>query len=97
MQCKEVETPLAHVLSLQCRKVKVKQIAPGAAPPPEEECDFWYDQEHDRRYFTFTDSLSAPPASKEHYQGLAGRRVRDGHQCSQMCEQCHDAFMCRYG
>ncbi|BDA50272.1 probable DNA (cytosine-5)-methyltransferase 3 [Coccomyxa sp. Obi] len=56
------------------RKVKVKQIAPGAAPPPEEECDFWYDQEHDRRFFTFTDSLSAPPASKEHYQGLAGRR-----------------------
>ncbi len=67
-------------LFLQCRKVKVKQIPPGAVPPSAEECDFWYDLEHDRRFFTFTDSLSAPPASKEQYKGLSGRRVRDLYQ-----------------
>lgn len=59
-----------------CRKVTVQHVKPGGVPPTEEECDFWYDQEHDRRFLTFTDSLTEPPASKEHYKEYAGPRVR---------------------
>ena len=37
------------------RKVNVRHIRPGSTPPTE--VDFWWDQEHDRRFFTFIDKF----------------------------------------
>ena len=63
-------------LPVHCRIVTVQHVQPGGVPPSVEESDFWYDQEHDRRFLTFTDSLSNPPASREQYKEHAGPRVR---------------------
>ena len=35
------------------RRVTVKHVAPGCTDPGN--CDYWYSQEHDRRFFTFID------------------------------------------
>lgn len=38
-----------------CRKVNVRHIRPGSKPPTD--ADFWWDQEHDRRFFSFIDKF----------------------------------------
>lgn len=36
-----------------CRKVNLQHIVPGSEEPPH--ADYWWDQEHDRKFFTFVD------------------------------------------
>ena len=41
------------VLTGFCRRVEVRHVCPGNSEP--EQCDYWWSQEHDRRFMTFID------------------------------------------
>ena len=42
------------------RKVTVKHIVPGSEPPTD--VDYWWEQQHDRRFYTFVDEYPAGSA-----------------------------------
>lgn len=46
-----------NTLDCIARKAIVKKIRPGDQPPPQEECDFWYDQLHAKKFCSFSDSF----------------------------------------
>ena len=57
-----------------CRRVNVVHVHPGQPEP--EDCDYWWSQEHDRRFFTFIDKY--PEGSQPDFVNhlSAGHRVR---------------------
>lgn len=52
------------------------RVAPGEAPPAPQKDVYWYDQEHDRQFFTFRDPPDHVPASRAAAEARAtlGRR-----------------------
>lgn len=56
------------------RRVKVVHVLPGESEP--DDCDYWWSQEHDRRFFTFIDKY--PEGSQPDFVNhlSAGHRVR---------------------
>eukprot|EP00884_Botryococcus_braunii_P007824 jgi/Botrbrau1/17042/Bobra.49_2s0098.1 len=57
------------------RVITVEQVPPGGEP--QGDCDYWYDQEHDRKFGTFIDSFTeVPRASETADNGGQGRVLR---------------------
>lgn len=65
---------LTRALLLVYRRVKVVHVLPGESEP--DDCDYWWSQEHDRRFFTFIDKYpgGSQPDFVNHLS--AGHRVR---------------------
>ena len=56
----------------QCfRKVTVRHIVPGSPPPTD--VDYWWEQEHDRRFYTFVDNYPAGSARQSHHTAAQPR------------------------
>lgn len=56
------------------RRVKVVHVNPGEPEP--EDCDYWWSQEHDRRFFTFIDQYCGGKQPKSLKQLSNAPRVR---------------------
>lgn len=52
----------------------MRHVFPGSADPGD--CDYWWDQEHDNRFFTFIDKYPAGRGPSALEQPRAGPRVR---------------------
>lgn len=65
-----------HLADIACldRLVTVERVAPGGEPRGD--CEFWYDQEYDRRYNTFIDSFTEPPPVDRSLVDAGAQRVR---------------------
>lgn len=42
------------------RLAKVQHVNPGDPPPKEGDCDFWFNQTHSRKFYTFKDLTKQP-------------------------------------
>ena len=76
------------------RKVKVVHIVPGSEPPVN--VDYWWEQEHDRRFYTFMDNFPAGSARQLRHTINKPRVCKHAHWscCSLLCT-IHSLHACR--